>query len=158
MTEEATPEAVQTPLAVVHDYAQLHQALRDRAHCVGLSRLVLDEAAGLTSGHCSKILAPTPIKTLGMVSLGPLLGALGVQLLVVEDPVALARIAHLPKRDPRCDTAEARRRWAVQKLYSSMGKKGAASRNRKLTAEHRSQIARAAARARWDRASEGAPT
>jgi len=59
-------------LATVRDYAELHLALRARAEELALSRTTLDEIAGLTPGHSSKLLAPRPIKFLGRVSLGPL--------------------------------------------------------------------------------------
>lgn len=79
-------------LAVVRSYAELHAAIRARVEELDVSRLCLDDAAGFTGGYASKLLAPRPTKLMGKMSLGIMLGALGLALVVVEDPVALARI------------------------------------------------------------------
>jgi hypothetical protein len=65
-----------------------------------VSRLALDEAAGLTEGHASKLLASSQIKGLNRTSLGCLLGALGLVLIVAtdDDPAVRARIARMPRR------------------------------------------------------------
>ena len=84
-----TPSRV---LAEATDYASLLDAFRARAAELGITRLENDQIGGLTSGHASKLLAPTPIKNVGSVSLGPLLGALALKLVVVEDEAMLARI------------------------------------------------------------------
>ena len=48
--------------------------------------------AGLTSGYVGKVIGINGKRSLGRVSLGVLLSALGLKLLVVEDPEGLARI------------------------------------------------------------------
>jgi hypothetical protein len=96
-------------LAVVTDYADLVRALRDRAQALDVNRLDLDEAAGLPAGYSGKVLGPAMVKSLGRVSLGTLLGALGLALVVVE----VDRPRRLPKRKipyplrpmPRADSA-----------------------------------------------------
>jgi hypothetical protein len=82
------------PLAEVVSYDDLIAALRARKDELDISFLELDFIGGLTSGHSSKLLAPVRpyMKCLGPVSLGLILGALGLRLLVVEDPEALARV------------------------------------------------------------------
>src|SRR5262245_6014051 len=79
-------------LAIVRSYDELIIALR--AHCteLGSAGETYDDVAGLPLRYTSKLLAPVPIKTLGRISLGPLLGVLGLALVVVEDAEALARI------------------------------------------------------------------
>jgi hypothetical protein len=78
--------------AIVRSYQDLHVALRERADELELSREMLDKRTGLADGACGQILAPTPMKRLGAVSMGPMLGALGLALAVVEDPEAVERI------------------------------------------------------------------
>jgi hypothetical protein len=85
-------------LALVRDYGDLHEALRLRAEVLDVSRLTIDEAAGLPSGYTGKLLCPHPAKGLGRLSLGPLLGALGVMLILVEDPAMVEAVCGLPKR------------------------------------------------------------
>jgi hypothetical protein len=57
-----------------------------------VSNLVLDDVTGLPSGYSGKLLSRRFRRTLGRVSLGVLLQALGVKLVVVEDPAALDRV------------------------------------------------------------------
>jgi hypothetical protein len=73
---------------------ELLQALRDRRDELDISHETLDQISGLQSGYVSKPLAPKPIKNLGPVSLGPLLGALGVAITVVPDKEAIAAVKH----------------------------------------------------------------
>jgi len=88
------------PIAV-RDYQQLLDALRFRQNQLNISRETIDEVAGLPQRYTSKLLAPFPIKGVGRISLGPLLGALGLKLLVVEDIEALDRVrSRLAQRDP----------------------------------------------------------
>jgi hypothetical protein len=44
-------------LGVVHDYDGLCDILRKRADALNVSRQTIDEVAGLTSGHSSKLLS-----------------------------------------------------------------------------------------------------
>ena len=52
----------------------------------------VDDIAGWQSGYSSKLLAPTPIKNLGWMSLGAALGAFGKVLLLVDDPEQIKRV------------------------------------------------------------------
>jgi hypothetical protein len=96
-------------IGIARDYADLHRLLRARAEQLDVSRLVLDEIAGLQSGYSSTLLAPRPRKRLGHMSLGAMLGALGLALVVVEDAAQLARIRSrlVPRRGRRRDSAAA---------------------------------------------------
>jgi hypothetical protein len=79
-------------LAVVSDYQGLVSALRARADELDVSNETLDATTGLASGYTSKVLGLGSGRSLGRLSLGVLLTALGLQLVVVEDPEALARV------------------------------------------------------------------
>jgi hypothetical protein len=95
-TEPASPPRARARrvLAQVTDYAGLVGALRARCAELNLTFDVLDEIAGLADRYSSKLLTPAikPSRTLGKMSLGAVLGALGLKLIVVEDPVALAKV------------------------------------------------------------------
>jgi hypothetical protein len=62
--------------------------LRRRADELRLSRRTIDNLSGLPDGYCQKLLGPAKRRKLGMKSLGAILGALGVRLVMVEDPAA----------------------------------------------------------------------
>ena len=48
--------------------------------------------AGLQSGYSGKRLVPVPVRSLGRISLSPLLQTLGLRIAVLEDREALARV------------------------------------------------------------------
>jgi hypothetical protein len=118
-------------------YDGLQRGLRARADELQLSRTQIEELAGLTGGHASKLLAPYPIKAIGRTTLGPMLYALKLKLLIVPDDsiewreepdkknLAQARdtkplgmgIANIPE-------VRAIRRQVLQSTLSKFGKKG----------------------------------
>jgi hypothetical protein len=73
--------------------AELQSLLRARAEQLQISREQLDDLAGLAKGYASKLLAPSPVKKIGLVTMPALLGALGLKLVLVDDPEQRARIA-----------------------------------------------------------------
>jgi hypothetical protein len=66
-------------LATVRSYDDLHQALRDRADEIDVSRNNLDEVTGLPNGYVGKLLGGKQVKNIGAMSLGLLLSALRAQ-------------------------------------------------------------------------------
>jgi hypothetical protein len=58
-----------TALAEVRTWSDLHDVLRRRAESLDISRETLDHVAGLQNGYSAKLLAPTPIRRLGRISL-----------------------------------------------------------------------------------------
>jgi hypothetical protein len=80
------------PLATVRDYRELVLALRARADELNVSGEVLDFVTNLPDGYCRKLLAPTHIRALGRISLGVMLSALGLKLIVAEDAEAFERV------------------------------------------------------------------
>lgn len=67
-------------------YAGLVEILRARIAELNAPYDAIDERAGIAKGYTSKCLCAVPIKALGLTSLGPLLGALGLRLRVEIDP------------------------------------------------------------------------
>lgn len=88
---------------LIHSMPELVQALRDRRDALNISHETLDLISGLQSGYTGKLLAPKPIKNLGSMSFGALLGAMGLAVIVIEDPQAVARVRHLwqPRKRPQ---------------------------------------------------------
>lgn len=80
------------PLATVRDYAGLIEAIRVRRAELNVTLEVVDDVAGTCSRYSSKLLCDPPMKHLGAISLGPILGALGLALVVVEDIETLDRV------------------------------------------------------------------
>jgi hypothetical protein len=76
----------------VCSYGDLLNVLRGRKAELGASFETIDVTSGLPAGYSQKLLGKTPVKRLGEISLGALLGCLGLKLVAVEDPVALARV------------------------------------------------------------------
>lgn len=154
---DAPPVGTDSPrqLGECSDYDGLHRILRDRADELNVSRTTLDEAAGLALGHSSKLLAPRPLKKLGVVSLGLMLQAMGLKLVVVEDVEALEQIS--AKLIPREVTANvlslswgrAKHLLVSKQWVKKMGRKGGKQRAKNLSPRQRSAIARKAAKARW---------
>lgn len=83
-------------LATVRSYHELIAVLRTRADELDLTREAIEVGANLQPGYAAKLLAQVPIKGLGPLSLGPLLGILGLKLVVIEDREVLR--SQFPKR------------------------------------------------------------
>ncbi len=140
-------------IAVVRDSQEAQCAFRERAEELKIPREVLDELTGLPKGYSGKVLANPPAKGLGYVSFWTMLGALGLTVILVEDAKRMVRVNATTKRQGHYPE---KRNWRNAKALSMMlenarkgGKIGAKARMVKLTAAHRSQIARTAANARW---------
>jgi len=149
-------------LATVRSYDELIQALRRRSDELKVSRETLDSISGLNSGYCGKRLSSQPVKRLGRVSMAPLLMAMGCALILVEDPVQLAKIQKRlirrkwwngkaqGKPDTRhmIPTTRRRRRWTFPS-GPEFAKLMNARRNLALSEDQRSASARHAVNCRW---------
>ena len=147
-------------LGRVNDYATLVALLRKRQADLGVAMETVDNAAGLPSRYTAKLLAPVPMRTLGRVSLGPMLQCLGVTLIAVEDLAAFKRIeSRLTKRlrgphasDPMRARGGRRKSWrGVFRGDSEWGRMMAARRVLTQSEGERKAAARKAARVRWQR-------
>jgi hypothetical protein len=78
-----TPSPPPEPLPEITNYSTLIATCRLRADQLQVSRLTLDELAGLPSGYVGKLLALKSGKRIGVESLGALLGALRIKLVAV---------------------------------------------------------------------------
>jgi hypothetical protein len=101
LSADAIEPSARRELAVVHDYDGLRIALRARAEQLDISRLEIDRISGVANGYSSAVLSNTPRKRIGPANLGPILAALGLKLVVVEDAELMARYtARAEKRVP----------------------------------------------------------
>jgi hypothetical protein len=131
------------PIATVHSYDDLRRIVAEHCARLGMTRAELDVAAGIADGHAAKLLARRATKKLGIVTLGRIMAAVGLVLQVAIDPEAQASPQAGSARTPRSH-------WRHQR-GSAWGKRFAARRALKLSPERRSEIARNAALARWQR-------
>jgi hypothetical protein len=125
------------------DLDALVEILRQRKAALQLSDQLVDELAGLSAGHTGKVLGAAPTKFLGRISLGALLGALALRLVVVEDREALARVGKRWERreDSRVHDNGRISRLAIRRvrpiIMSELARKGAAARWKNATADDR---------------------
>jgi hypothetical protein len=156
---DVQPVAVAAPrvVASVSHYHELLKAVRDRVAELGITHETLDAVAGLQSGYASKLLSNPPIKRMGAFLQFIVLQSLGMKLLAVEDPEQLARVqSRLVKRE----VARPLHSGIVQRpirfelgpdFMRKIQSKGGTNSRKNLPARKRTQLARKAARARWDR-------
>jgi hypothetical protein len=145
-------------IAVVRSYDELLGALRARAADLNVSRLVFDEISGLQGGYVSKLLSPVPVKGLGRTSMGLLLSAMGLALVVIEDTETLAKIAkrHTPRRaqfDRHADETMPTNKRKKKRGFrgSEVGKMLRARGVLLIPESQRRRIAKMAAKKRWAR-------
>lgn len=79
-------------LATVRTSQDLCEAFRRRIFELDVSLDTVDDIAGLPTRYTAKVIGVHPTKKFGQLSFEALLGALGLMLLVVEDPAALERV------------------------------------------------------------------
>lgn len=145
-------------IATVHaheGYAGILAAFRARADQLNASRTVLNEIAGLTPGHLSKLLAG--LKSLGPESWGPTLGAHGMAIAFIEDPEAMKQIASrlTPRNNSQVRMLTPVSTGRKQKLITRRNaRKMVRLRMKKLPRWRRIAIARKAAKMRWMRVRE----
>jgi hypothetical protein len=147
-------------------YDGLNGAFRARAEQLNITRDDIDVLGSLTRGHASKILAAYPQKAIGRTTLGPILHALKLKLIVVPDEDVIwadeprgrriKRGAMLGSATHGIANMQERRtitnkilRELITKHAKRAGRKGGRARAKSLTAKQRSKSAKHAARLRW---------
>jgi hypothetical protein len=147
----SAPAAAVQPIAVVRGYDSLRAAIADWCTEAGITRAELDARAGLTDGHSGKLLSARAVSKFGNLTLGPVLQATGLAILIVQDDEALALIEqYLNARADACDGNSPPNHWRTNK-NSKWGRRMSARRTLALTPDRRREIARKAAQARWQK-------
>jgi hypothetical protein len=158
MTGTATPESARAPIAAPHPiatvrtYDDLRRAVADWCRQIGMTRQQLDTEAALTDGHSGKLLSAHAVSKFGNVTLGRVLAACGLVIVVAIDPDAPPR----PPAEQHATGAFGARNGSVTQHWrkqrgTGWGRRMAALRALKLTAKQRRDSARNAALARWQR-------
>lgn len=135
-----------TPIAAVRSYEDLRRVVADWCERIHMTRAELDAEAGLSDGHAGKLLAAHARKKLSIVTLGRVLTAAGLVLIVARDHEA-------PQRKPNASNyaSTTRQNHWRRNRGTAWGRRMAALRALKLSPEQRSEIARHAANARHQR-------
>lgn len=144
------------PLGECHDYDGLRSILRRRAEFLNVPRLELDRVSGLANGYVSAILSESGRKQIGPHSLGPLLTALGLKMVIVEDVKATQRFAtRCELRTPNMAHTNTRRlgRNALNRaklvIFEELGRRGGRALFAKMTTAEKTERGRCAALTRW---------
>jgi hypothetical protein len=145
-------------LAIARDYTSLIDALRARIVALDTTTIAIDELAGLPTGYTSKLMAHMPMRSLGRVSLGPLLGALGLKLAVLEDSGAIATTKRLATRKAGALQSAAVEFRVSRRFLQRIARQGGLRSRAKMTRRRATQLARHANRVRWSRVRENART
>jgi hypothetical protein len=137
-------------LATVNDYPGMLAALRARAEELRISRETIDQVAGLPSGYSGKILGIKQVRRLNLISLGPVLGALGIKLVMVEDAAALRDFGgRSNKRHENRVRNNVVNIFRNRSEFSAMGKIGGKNSRKYMDKKTASELGRKAIKARW---------
>jgi hypothetical protein len=138
-------------------YAGLVDAFRTRAQerKIAITSSNVAAMANLPEYYVAKLLSVNPVRRIGMISLGPLLGVLGMKLVAMPDEDAIARYSgKLPQRVAHCaHDGVAIRLTFSRRHMQKIGLKGAEVRWSR--ARRRSAVAQKGGKARWAKAREG---
>lgn len=143
----------------IRSMGELLDAMRARRDHLDISHETIDAISGVPDGYTSKLMAPNPIKNLGFKSLGPVLGALGMALVPIEDPEAMAKVqrrwAKRGPSGPRSRVAP----WSAgivagitpefHNHLKSIASSGGVARMKRLGKRARSRLAKRANAIRW---------
>lgn len=138
-------------IAVVSDYDGLIAALKERAAELELTNQTLDEITGLHSGYVGKLFGPRQGRSLGGVSFGLMLQALGLAIVVVEDEKALATVSGRHDKRKRVAPMHAAARTLIKIPVASTRQARRMARKRwaNTTPKQRRAAGRKAAKSRW---------
>jgi len=139
-------------------YVGLIQAMRERAQerRIALTGESIAAVSGLPTCYLAKLLSPSPVpvRRFGAISLGPLLGVLGLKLVVTEDEKAVQRFtSKLENRRENCVHhgvhADSVHIALSGRFMRKIRRKGGANSRKYMSAREASALARHAANSRW---------
>lgn len=144
-------------IAVVRKHQDIADVFRMMKERLGLTNEFCDDAGGLTKGHTDKILGPSESKSWGPTTFDLFCEMFAIEFRVHIDLNAAKRMEAVWEGRERPLYPNARVKRISQKLIerakphvlSAHLKKANTARNTMLSCEHRSQIARKAAKSRW---------
>jgi hypothetical protein len=138
-------------------YHGLLSALQARAweRRISLGGAAAAEVAGLPVGYLQKILSPIPksrknVRRIGVASLGPVLGVLGVKLVMFEEREAVERFgSKIPARQERSVRSTAVHIHLSRQFLAKIGAMGGTNSRKNISRRRSRALARKAAAARW---------
>lgn len=144
-------------IAVVRRHQDIADVFRLMKERLGLTNEFCDDAGGLVKGHTDKILGPSESKNWGPTTFDLFCEMFAIEFRVHIDLDAAKRMQAVWEGRERPLYPNAQVKRISQKLIErakphvaqQMGRAGAAKKMTMLSAEHRSQIARKAAKSRW---------
>lgn len=136
------------------DIAEVFRLMKER---LGLTNEFCDDAGGLTKGHTDKILGPSESKSVGPTTFDLFCEMFAVEFRVHIDLDAAKRMQAVWEGRERPLYPNAKNRPISKKLIErakphvlqGLAHQGNAARNAMLTGEHKSKLARKAAKSRW---------
>jgi hypothetical protein len=130
-------------------YEAMLAVIRQRVQELAINGERFDEYAGLPRGYLSKLIGARPVRRLGLVSLAPVMNALGLKGLLAIDEAATQRLRdRLPPRNSSYVRAAPSIVFTVR-FFKRIGRLGAQARIDNSTRAQRREWARRAAIARW---------
>lgn len=144
-------------VAIVRRYQDFVEVFRMMKERLGLTNEFCDDAGGLVKGHTDKILGPSETKNWGPTTFDLFCEMFAIEFRVHIDLAAAERMQAVweGRKRPLYPNAKVARiskkliERAKPHVMQQMGRVGAAKKMVMLSAEHRSKIARKAAKARW---------
>ena len=136
-------------LATFSDYEGMLNAIRARVRELEIAGEAFDGYAGLPTGYLSKLTCSAPVRRIGMTSMGPLLSALGVTLVMIENAEATARLKQRLEPRNKSFVRSAPRIVLTKRFLKQIGRKGRDNRWQKLSKKERSTLMRRLALRRW---------
>jgi hypothetical protein len=144
-------------VTTLNGYAGLIEVFRRRFDELGITGETADHLGGIAAGHTTKLLTRDHLKKFGPVTLGAILGVLGMKLVAVVDEEALAQISRrlTPARFRRWDAnngMRTRRKRARPTYWFSNPEHARLARLKGIllmSPAARRRAARHAAQARW---------
>jgi hypothetical protein len=142
------PERLLAVIDFENGYSGLVDAMRARANemAIAVGGASAAEISGLPSSYLAKLLSPSPkpARRFGAISLGPVLGVLGLKLVVMTDEKAEKKFgSKLERRQEKCahHTAAVNIRL-THKFLREIAAKGGANSRRNMTRRQASALAK----------------
>jgi hypothetical protein len=130
-------------IAEFSDYDGLLAAIRNRVSELQINGERFDQFAGLPIGYLSKLIGPSPVRRIGMTSLGPLFSALAISAVLIENGDHMMRLRNRLKPN---NQSYRRTVYTLNTLtdrkWSRIQKLGRQARWKRLSKRQRSEIMR----------------
>lgn len=144
-------------MTFIRDTAGNTAALRARADELNVTREEIDRVVGWSNGYAGKVLCVPPIKDMTLSRYFELLGALGLAIQFVDDPLASRYTGRMEQRDRKwvrkhAIVSSGRIPWLFKPENArEMGIKGGLKVNAQRSVRIRKKLAKQAALIRWEK-------